>query len=634
MSNIDLDKIEKSDAPEEVTEVYKLLKGYIEDTERIKWIEDVYKRGWEVAWGDSDSLWSQDEKDAMTKKGQIPIAINDIAKGIQGASAVSTANKPGINVKPIGSSDLYISELVKRGFDFVWQQNQGQQLIFDVVKESKTGSLGVIDIKFDEAKGKFGKICLDSDNPLDYYFDKKSRRADKIDSPIIKAHLVTIDYAKDNYDVTDDDLDFKPIPEDETPGKSKEGNISDGYVDASKSQDTGVNDKEEEEQVWEIEAWLLKTIKEYGVLAVNPQTTKVEKIIYKTKKEANNAIESLTLAGIEGKLKEYKSEKRVLRVIVGKKLISEEENPYGLDSDGDPVMPKIFVPHDRSYSGFYTSPTYRSIEISRSRNKRRMQTIYVVSKNIDAPIVAAQGYQWKADDVHGDTLIVPKDSPFPPHRLLPGTTSSELMAMEQRDEVALNDEYDMNDVMKGKLPPGVDSGKLVIALQDQAGMMSTPFIGMLEGVIEKTAKVIFSLMLRHWPREMWERLIDDEEKTSWQPDKQKKIDPQTGDVVKPDPNDISLKWLKALDMVKPEDPNVKPQIDLEGLDIRMVAGSTTPTNRMAKRMDAMEMVKAGIYPPEIALEYVDDPNKDKAIAIIKNQQQMLQQQNMMKGTTK
>jgi hypothetical protein len=68
------------------------------------------------------------------------------------------------------------------------------------------------------------------------------------------------------------------------------------------------------------------------------------------------------------------------------------------------------------------------------------------------------------------------------------------------------------------------------------------------------------------------------------------------------------------------------------LDIRIVAGSTTPTNRMAKRLDAMEMVKAGVYPPAIALEYMDDPIKDKAIAQIKQQNEAAMQANMMKGS--
>lgn len=638
MPTIDMEKISSSDAKKEVIEVYELLKDYLDDEERAEWVKEIYKRGWEVAWGKNDALWSDDEKKAMRDKNQIPLAINDISKGIQGSCAVATANRPGINVRPIGSSDLYMAELFKRAFDFVWYQNRGNEVIYDAAKEAKTGSLGVLDIYFDESKGKYGKIVMVSDNPLEIYFDKKSRKADKSDSPIIKARLVTRDYAKDKYeDLDDKDLDFKPLPadDDDNMGKSEEGNQSDGYVDANKA-DESRGDGEEKELVWEIEAWLIKTITDHKVLVINPMTGETEEVVFKTKGEADEAIEAIMLMGgqWEPKYKRVRSEKRVQRIIVGKKLISEEENPYGLDSDGDPVVSKVLFPHDRSYTGYYVSPTYRAIEISKSRNKRRIQTIYTISKNLDAPIITAQGYKWVTDTVHGDVLEVPKDAPFPPSRLLPGTTSAELVNMEQRDELAINDEYDMNDVMKGKLPPGVDSGKLVIALQDQAGMMSTPFIGTLESVIEKAAKVIYALILKHWPRAMWERLIDDEEKASWQPPKEQKIDPATGEVVKPEPDEVGQKWMKALDMIAPEDPAQEPKVDLEGLDIRIVAGSTTPTNRMAKRMDAMEMVKVGIYPPEVALEYVDDPNKDKAIAIIKNREQMAMQAGMMKGSKK
>jgi hypothetical protein len=92
-----------------------------------------------------------------------------------------------------------------------------------------------------------------------------------------------------------------------------------------------------------------------------------------------------------------------------------------------------------------------------------------------------------------------------------------------------------------------------------------------------------------------------------------------------------MKWAQALELLSPSNPNEKPKIELDELDIKIIAGSTLPTNRMAKRQDAMEMVKAGVYPPEVALEYMDDPLKDKAAAIIKNRQQMEMQAGMMKG---
>ena len=635
MNEIDTDSIKLAGADDEVLEVYRLLKKYKEDTDRVWWVDEVYNRGWEIAYGKSDSLWTTDEKEAMKKKGQIPISINDLHKGIQGSSAVATANKPGINVAPIGSGDLYVAELLKRGFDFVWGQNVGNFVIYDVVKEAKTGSMGWIDVKFDPTKGEFGKIVFESDNPLDYYWDKKSRKPDKSDSHIIKAHLITRTYAKENYEVTDEDLDFKPITTDEQEGTSSAGKPGeDEYarMEAEKKRDSdGSTLAEDVADIWEIEAWLIKKERERKLSIIRPDGS-IENVYLHNDKEAEEAIAKLP-KGFTHKLHEPRRvEIREQRVVVGKKLISTEKNPFGLDSDGDPVVPKIPLIHDRAFNGMAVSPTYRGIEISRSRNKRRMQTIYVVSKNIDAPIVRTEDSKWVKDDVHGDELIVGRNVTWEPRRLLPGTNSADLAAMEQRDEAALNEEFDMHDVMKGKLPPGVDSGRLVLALQDQAGMMSGPFIGAVEWVVEKLAKVLLALMLRHWPRKWWERLIEPDEMETWVPDKEKtqqlaqqqpaemgmgmEQPQQSPDQGQQDQQkqEIREKWSRALELIRPEDTEKPPGIELEGLDVKIIAGSTMPTNRMAKQEVAIEMVKGGLYDAQAGLDYVDDPKKDEIVA--------------------
>lgn len=675
---IELDKISMSGADPEVIEVYRLLKRYKEDTDRTWWETEVYKRCWEVAWGKSESLWTEEEKKAMTDKGQIPISINDLSKGIQGASSVVTANRPGINVSPVGIGDLYIAEILKRGFDFVWAQNVGNFVVYDAVKEAKTGSIGWFDVRFDPTKGKHGKIVFESDNPLDYYWDKKSRKHDKSDTHIIKAHLITPTYAKETYGVTDDDLSFRPLPTDDQEGKSSAGKPGeDEYarMKEEKQKDTppGSTNPDDIANVWEIEAWLIKQ-KETAELAIIDKEGRIERFFAQSEEQIKNAIELLP-EGHTHKVIKRKVEVREQRVIVGKKLISTEINPFGADSDGDPVLPKIPLIHDRAANGMCVSPTYRAIEITRSRNKRRMQTIYVISKNIDAPIVRPEGTKWVKDPVHGDELVVDRNAAFPPARLLPGTTSAELVAMEQRDEAALNEEYDMHDVMKGKLPPGVDSGRLVLALQDQAGMMSGPFIGAVERAIEQLAKAILALMLRHWTWEMWDRLIEQDELAEWQPEKQKQPAPVVNgpemdavpapgategtppppvvpeqvlqdptfmawtDAIHQDPKaerklkrwhdalqategdpgklKILKKWANAIEMIRPIDSTKEPGFELDGLDIRIVAGSTMPTNRMAKQSVAIEMVKGGIYDPQAALDYIDDPKKDEIVARMK-----------------
>jgi len=58
-----------------------------------------------------------------------------------------------------------------------------------------------------------------------------------------------------------------------------------------------------------------------------------------------------------------------------------------------------------------------------------------------------------------------------------------------------------------------------------------------------------------------------------------------------------------------------------------------PTSRMGKLQIAIEMMQAGIYDQQAALQYIDDPHKDEIAARMKQQQeQMMQQELMQKGS--
>jgi predicted membrane GTPase involved in stress response len=72
---------------------------------------------------------------------------------------------------------------------------------------------------------------------------------------------------------------------------------------------------------------------------------------------------------------------------------------------------------------------------------------------------------------------------------------------------------------------------------------------------------------------------------------------------------IQKRWMDAINRITGEDG--KEPISMIDMDVKIIAGSTQPTNRMAKASVAMEFVKAGIYDPQAALEYIDDPKKDE-----------------------
>jgi hypothetical protein len=626
IDTIDIKKLQDSGADKDVLEVYKLLKQYKEDPDRQWWFDKVYKPSWEAAY--ENVIWTEDEKKAMADKEQIPLCINDMAKGVQASSAIVTASKPGIEIMPIGSGDLYVAELLKRGVFFVMERAAGQQKIHKWVKHCKVGAMSFLDISYDKTKGRFGKIVIKNAKATNIYFDKHSEEDDLSDVPIIKARLVSRQYIKDNYpDITEDDLKFNMLDASEEAGKSSGVTGKDNYaLESSQSTDSDDEDEDDKKEIWEIEAWLLKKVKEYCITAVNPDDPKdLAHQTFKTQEEADAAF-ALLAPEVQKLSKQWPRlvEKRIQKIVVGKKMISETENPYDVDADGEPIISIIPIIHDETLRGLPVCPSFFALEVSKERNKRRMQSIYVVTKNIDAPLVVQEGYKWVKDKVHGDVLVVDKNQAWQPQRLLPGTTSGEYLMLEKEAHEDIKDIYDAQDVIVGKLPSNDIGHQTVQYLQDVGGMMSRPFTAKLEGGITRGAKVIIAIMLRHWPRAFWERLIEPDEMTSWQPDKEKKIDPQTGQAIPAQPDEIAMKWKQALETISPM--NGGNPLEIIDLDVRVGAGSTMPTNRSAKRSEAADMVKAGIYDAEAALEYVDDPYKDQVIARIRKKEEAKGQQ--------
>lgn len=621
---IDIKRIEESGADKEVLEVYKLLKRFKEDSDREWWKEFVFEKPWKAAW--ENELWSEEDQAAMKEKGQIPLTINDMFKGVQASSATVTASKPGVQILPVGSGDLYVAELLKRGIDYILEQSGGMNKLQRLVKFVKTGSAAFLDVSYDQSKGVWGKILIKVAQPIDVYWDKYSEEEDLSDSPLIKARLVSREYVKDNYpDLKEEDLMFTGgVQKDETPGKSSGLTGQDNYAagEASKG-DTGADeDEDSKKDIWEIEAWLIRKKKEFWLVAVNPQDQGLQKLGTFESKEDAEAAQAQVPPEMVTKVWDRMVEVRQQRIIVGKKLVEQTDNPHGIDADGDPVLPLIPLFHDETLRGFPVGPSFFALEVSKERNKRRMQAIYTVSKNLEAPIVTTDDYKWVSDPKHGDIMVVSKNNAVMPSRLLPGTTTAEIMQLQQ---VALDDVkniYDAQDVMVGKLPASDASGRTILALQDMAGMMTKPFTAKLEDCIVRMAKVVLAIMLKKWPAEMWMRLIEPREMQTFVPDEIKAQAPEPN--ATPNPQAVENAWMQAIDTIANKGMSI---IDL---DVKVAAGSTMPTNRIAKRAEAVEMVKAGIYDVRAALEYVDDPKAEEVATRMDKQNEMMALQGMKK----
>jgi hypothetical protein len=633
-----------------VVEVYSILKAYRETAARRKW-EEERRKNWDLH-GDNE-LWTEDEKNDFKKEKQLPIVDNKCFKGVQGRCAIVTDQKPEIQFHPIGSSDLYVAELFGRAHDYVWSKNSGNDTTYDVVEEVSNSGIGFFVVRHDPNRGIFGKVLFEEEPPDDVYWDPNSRKRDLSDSDVIVAKLRTKSYLKERYPkLKDDDLWYQQeLIEDQDSQKSDGVTHGDNYAYAEKkgaSDDRDADSPIEEPKIWEIWAHLLKTRHEDWVIYQGPEddhpTAKQIEVEGDAEEEAKKT---------KGFIAHWPRtvQKRIVRHIVGKKLIPQEdddgnevdqlENPLGVDSDGDPIMQVIPLRDQRTLKGMPRGRTSFARDLNKISSKALMNYIHAAAHLINSPIVRGEGMKWVGNPgTPGSEIVVPKNMPphLIPHRLNPGSFEiARWLEIKVQADNSIMDIYDTPDVMRGKVPEGQDnmSGRLGLALQDLAGMMSKPFVRALEAALIQLAKANMALILKHWPRWMWERLIEEDEWGTWLPEldrveQEKEKPPEEQDIEK---LKIQAKWQAALDLIRPEDPNEPPGTNVLDLDIQMVAGSSMPTSRMGKLQIAIEMMQVGIYDQQAALQYIDDPHKDEIAARMKQQQeQMMQQELMQKGS--
>jgi len=625
MDSIDVTKIEESDAPKMVVEVYRELKRFKSDSEREKWAKR--DRDAEKAVVENE-IWDDAEKTEMKDTGQIPLVINLVNKGVQGRAAIVTANNPEIKVYPEREADPFVAELLKGGIDFVWAKNSGNDVVYDVERRKNIGGIGFFNGFIEASKGMFGRIVIEENDPMIWHWDAESKKRDLSDSHLIKAQLRTKKYIRDHYEgIKDEDLVFERMVDISSDDGDKTDSLTggDNYIHDTKT--PGETDAEKDKkEIWEIEAWWLKTEKEDWVILMREgdRTPTVARLELQPGQKPDDVIQDyIARAAEKGEVFTMadhwprKMQNRYLRIIVGKKVIKQTEddkteveerkNPYGLDSDGDPVLPAIPLMADRGRKSYPYAPTFYALPINKSLCKREAQFIYTVSKTLNSPIVRDANSKWSGQpDKPGSELITGANLPYQPYRLGPGQVDLSGLAMRiEEDKGNIRDQYDIPEILTGKVQKGQEnmSGRLGLALQDAASMMQNPGFKWLESSMIRLAKLILAMMLKTWPRYMWERLLPEEDKGKRYPDgvePPQDIQPGT-DAALEEEEKLRAKWEAAIEKIE------KGGVDLIDLDIRLTAGSSLPTNRMAKEQVSMEKYKVGLYDRRAALEYSNDP---------------------------
>jgi len=645
MKSINIDKIQGSDAKPEVVEVYRELKRFKDAPERKDWLTRDKDGEKAVIFNE---MWESGEKEELAETGQIPVTVNKCRKGVQGNSAIVTANNPEIKVFPTRESDPYVAELLKWALDFVAAKNNKQEVIRDVVDRKETGGHGFFYVKQDESKGMFGRVVVEGQDPTLWYWDAKSKKRDFSDTHLIKAQLRTKKYILDHYDVKEEDLVFEKVDDTD---EERTGELTDTVegednyaIDPEKPGDTPEDLKKR--VIWEIEAYMLKVEKEDWAVFMRKgdESPTVVKIGLRPGQKPEDVIKDYAVRNGFDLMADHwprRVSNRYLRLIVGKKLIPQTDeskqevdellNPYGVDSDGDPVLPVIPLTGKRAFSHSYCyASTFYALPVNKSLNKREAQFIFAVSKALNAPVVRTDDSKWSGQpDKPGSELIVDKAAPWPPFRLSPGTVDLSGLAMRiEEDKQNIDDQYDLPEVMRGKIPKGQEnmSGKLGLALQDTASMMQNPTLKELEVALVKGAKAELAIILRVWPKYMWDRLLPEGGRETKYPEGEEPPDgtKDNEELEKIEKVENRKKWDMALQKIN------KDKIKLVDLDIRLTAGSSLPTNRMAKEQIAIEKFKVGLYDRQAALEYSSDPKAEEISDRMDTKEEKMAQSGMTK----
>jgi hypothetical protein len=623
-----------------VKSVYTSLASYASSDARHDWMNQADEC--RSAALENKFFTAQEEKE-MRDSGQEPHIVNKLVTGVQGASAIATANRPDIKVFPLRESDPYLAEIAKSALEHVWLKNFGNDVTYDVVEEKNISGVGAYYGKLDKNKGPFGAVTFEEEDASLWYWDAESKKRDRSDTHLIKAQLRSISYIKSNYpslkdkdivSINDDFTDKPTTPEDTVTGK-------DNY--AIKPKHSAPEDHTVKRHVWEIEAYMRKTEDAHWAVVVPVQGAPfvVEFADAKTVKDAQVEIARIEQNGLDGiqiKSIQYwprRMDNRYLTVIVGtkiiqqrndnKQLVDELKNPLGVDSDGDPVLPVVFYYGQRTSKAYYRAPTFYALGSNKSLCKRETQYTHAVSKNLSAPIVREEsGTRWKdptRPDRPGNEILMDK-SAREPTRLNPGMIDmASLSAHIQEDKSNIDEAYGLPEVLRGKVPQSLErmSGRLGLALQDTGTIMQNPSIRGLESSLERLGKLLLSIILRSWPRSKWESLVTEDRIREFRPpedpmNEQADFD-KSDELKQQEMMERQEKWAAAVDKITSEG------IGVVDFNIAITAGSSLPTNRLLKEETAIEKYKIGLYDRQAALEYSGEPHA-KEIAKRMDQREM------------
>ena len=167
-----LGKIKKNDGStnEEVELSQELLREYSSSREMwaVKYQEAIEFR--------AGAQWSNEEKDVLEARGQAPIVVNRIHPIVETAKSLLTYNSPQFRSTAREDSDRDTAKVFSDLFAWIWEQSTGNEELKKVIDDYYVGGMGVFNVYQDpQADMGKGEVYIKSINPLDVYIDPNSK---------------------------------------------------------------------------------------------------------------------------------------------------------------------------------------------------------------------------------------------------------------------------------------------------------------------------------------------------------------------------------------------------------------------------------------------------------------------------
>tara|TARA_R100001510_G_scaffold57736_2_gene67281 strand:- start:1620 stop:3956 length:2337 start_codon:yes stop_codon:yes gene_type:complete len=155
---------------EEVELSQELLREYSSSREMwaVKYQEAIEFR--------AGAQWSNEEKDVLEARGQAPIVVNRIHPIVETAKSLLTYNSPQFRSTAREDSDRDTAKVFSDLFAWIWEQSTGNEELKKVIDDYYVGGMGVFNIYQDpQADMGKGEVYIKSINPLDVYIDPNAK---------------------------------------------------------------------------------------------------------------------------------------------------------------------------------------------------------------------------------------------------------------------------------------------------------------------------------------------------------------------------------------------------------------------------------------------------------------------------